>query len=194
VSLPEVWLVRHGQTEWTITKKHTGRTDVPLTAEGEADARALAPPLAQHRFAAVFTSPLERARRTAALAGFPDAVVDPELVELDYGDYEGRTSEEIRAERPDWVLWRDGTPGGESIQAAGQRADRVIARIAAVGGDVLLFGHGHFSRVLGARLVGLTPSAGQLLILGPGSLSVVGSEHGVRAIRTWNSYPARMTG
>jgi broad specificity phosphatase PhoE len=182
----EIWLVRHGETEWTITKRHTGRTDVPLTAAGEDEARALAPPLALHTFAAVYTSPRVRARRTAELAGFPDAVVDEQLVELDYGEYEGRTTAEIRNERPDWFLWRDGTPGGESLDDAGRRADAVIARIANLGGDVLLFGHGHFSRVLGARLVGLPAADGRLLILGPGSLSIVGSEHDERAIRIWN--------
>jgi probable phosphoglycerate mutase len=182
----EIWLVRHGETEWTIAKQHTGRTDVELTAAGEDQARALAPLLALKTFAAVYTSPRKRARRTAELAGFPDADVDDQLVELDYGEYEGRTTAEIHNERPDWVLWRDGTPGGETIEAAGGRADAVIARIADLDGDVLLFGHGHFSRILGARLVGLPPSDGKLLILGPGSISIVGSEHDERAIRTWN--------
>jgi broad specificity phosphatase PhoE len=182
----EVWLVRHGETEWTITKKHTGRTDIPLTVEGEEQARVLAPVLAEHAFAAVFTSPRQRARRTAELAGFEEAVPDDQLVELDYGDYEGRTTAEIREERPDWLLWRDGCPGGESIDDAGRRADRVLERIASVEGDVLVFGHGHFSRVLGARSLGLPASEGRLLMLDPASISVIGSEHGQRAIRTWN--------
>lgn len=189
----EIWLVRHGETEWTVTKQHTGRTDIELTAAGEEDARALAPALANQRFAAVLTSPLKRARRTAELAGFPDAVVDPRLVELDYGEYEGRTSAEIRKQRPDWLLWRDGTPGGESMDDAGRRADSVLADVTTIDGDVLLFGHGHFSRIMGARLLGLPPGDGRLLMLGPGSLSIVGFEHEQRAIRTWNSYPARMT-
>ena len=189
----ELWLVRHGETEWTVSKKHTGRTDVPLTSNGEVQARALAGVLSGHEFAAVFTSPLRRARHSAELAGFPDAQLDEQLVELDYGDYEGRTSAEIRVERPDWLLWRDGTPGGESMDDAGRRADGVLARLAPHDGDVLLFGHGHFSRVLGARLLGLPASDGRLLMLGPGSLSVIGSEHEQRAIRTWNSYPPRMT-
>ena len=188
----DIWLVRHGETEWTVSRKHTGKTDVPLTEQGERDAAALAAALADHRFAAVFTSPRQRARRTAELAGFPDARVDESLVELDYGEYEGHTSAEIRATRPDWLLWRDGSPGGESMEHAGARADAVIAGITSVDGDVLLFGHGHFSRVLGARLLGLPASDGRLLMLGPGSLSVIGSEHGRRAIRTWNSYPVRM--
>lgn len=189
----EVWLVRHGETEWTVSKQHTGKTDIPLTPAGEEQGRALAPLLAEHEFAAVFTSPLQRARRTAELAGFEDARVDDRLVELDYGEYEGRTSKEIRDEHPDWLLWRDGSPGGESMDDAGRRADSVIEDIAGLDGDVLLFGHGHFSRVLAARLLGLAASEGRLLILGPGSLSVIGSEHGERAIRTWNSYPLRMT-
>jgi broad specificity phosphatase PhoE len=189
--LDELWLVRHGATEWTVSKKHTGRTDIPLTSDGEQAARGLEPLLAQHSFAAVFTSPFQRARQTAALAGFEDAQVDDELHELDYGSYEGRTSAEIREEQPDWLLWRDGSPGGESMKEAGARADRVLARLASIDGDVLLFGHGHFSRVLGARSLGLLPSEGRLLMLGPGSISVIGHEHGARAIRTWNSYPGR---
>ena len=189
MSAGEIWLVRHGQTEWTVTKQHTGRTDIPLTAEGEEQARALAPLLREHSFAAVYTSPRARARRTAELAGFADAVVDDALAEVDYGDYEGRTSAEIREERPDWVLWRDGSPGGESMTAVGARADRVLARIDQDDGNVLLFGHGHFSRVLAARLLGLPPSDGRLLLLGPGSLSIVGFEHGERALRLWNRLP-----
>lgn len=187
---PEVWLVRHGETEWTVSKKHTGGTDVPLTAVGEERARELAPLLAVHSFATVFTSPLQRARRTAELAGFGDAVVDGRLVELDYGDYEGRTTAEIHEQRPDWDLWRDGSPGGESIEDAGRRADGVIPLLDAAGGDVLLFGHGHFSRVLAARLLGLPPSEGRLLMLGPAAVSVIGSEHGRRAIRQWNWQPS----
>jgi probable phosphoglycerate mutase len=134
----------------------------------------------------VFTSPLKRAQKTAELAGFPDAAIDDQLVELNYGDYEGRTSAEIREERPDWSLWRDGTPGGESMESAGRRADGVIERITQADGDVLLFGHGHFSRVLGACLLGLPASDGRLLMLSPGSVSIVGSEHEQRALRTWN--------
>jgi probable phosphoglycerate mutase len=191
--LDELWLIRHGETEWTVSKKHTGRTDIPLTEAGQQAARKLEPLLAEHRFAAVFTSPLQRARQTAALAGFEDAQVDADLHEVDYGEYEGRTSAEIREERPDWLLWRDGSPGGESIEEVAARADGVLARLEAIDGNVLLFGHGHFSRVLGARALGLAASEGRLLMLGPGSISVIGHEHGARAIRTWNSYPARMT-
>ena len=185
--MKDLWLVRHGETEWTVSKRHTGRTDIELTAAGEDEARALAARLAGHDFAAVFTSPLARARRTAQLAGFAHAEVDERLSEFDYGDYEGLTSDEIRARRPDWSLWRDGAPGGESIAAAGGRADAVLAGLAAVDGDVLLFGHGHFSRILGARLLGLPAGDGRLLMLAPASLSVVGTEHGERAIRSWNT-------
>jgi probable phosphoglycerate mutase len=182
----EIWLVRHGETEWTVSRQHTGTTDIELTEPGEQQARGLAAVLARHSFALVLTSPLKRARRTAELTGFPDAVVDRDLVELDYGDYEGLTTAEIVRERPDWDLWRDGSPGGETPEDAGRRADRVIERIRAVDGDVLLFGHGHFSRVLGARLLGLPASAGGLLMLSPASLSIVGSEHDHPAIKTWN--------
>jgi probable phosphoglycerate mutase len=182
----DLWLVRHGPTEWTVSKRHTGRTDIALLADGERRARELEPLLATHKFAGVFTSPLQRARQTAALAGFEDAVVDGQLREVDYGEYEGRTTEEIHEERPDWFLWRDGSPGGESMEAAGDRADEVLERLAQVNGDVLVFGHGHFSRVLGARLLGLPPSEGRLLMLGPASISVISSEHGQRAIKHWN--------
>lgn len=191
--MTELWLVRHGETEWTVSRRHTGKTDIPLTERGEQDTHVLAGALAEHPFAAVFTSPLQRARRTAALAGFADAQVDGDLAELDYGEYEGRTSADIRKERPDWLLWRDGSPGGESMEDAGRRADGVIERISAVDGDVLLFGHGHFSRVLAARMLGLPAPEGRLLMLSPGSVSVIGTEHGQRAIRTWNSYPPPMT-
>lgn len=185
--LGAIWLVRHGETAWTLTHQHTGRTDIPLTPEGQEQARALAPALAGHLFDAVLTSPLERARQTAELAGFADAVEDDRLVEIDYGSYDGLTTAEIQAERPGWSLWTDGSPGGESMEQVGARADRVIAEIGSREGDVLLFGHGHFSRVLAARLLGLPPSEGRLLKLSPGSVSIVGSEHGARAIQTWNT-------
>ena len=181
-----IWLVRHGETEWTVSKQHTGRTDIPLTPAGEEQARALAPLLAGHEFELVMTSPSTRARRTAELAGFAGAEVDERLREVDYGDYEGRTSAEIREERPGWLLWRDGSPGGESMDQVGARADAVIERIHGLDGDVLLFGHGHFSRVLGARLLGMRANDGRLLMLSPASISIIGSEHEARAIRTWN--------
>jgi len=183
----ELWLVRHGETEWTISGQHTGRTDIELTPAGEEQALSLAPRLAGHEFAAVLTSPLTRARRTAELAGFPDAQTDTRLTEFDYGDYEGLTSEEIRAQRPDWWLWRDGAPGGETIDQAGRRADAVLADLEPIDGDVLLFGHGHFSRIIAVRTLGLDASDAQRLMLSPGSISVLGWEHDQRAISRWNA-------
>jgi broad specificity phosphatase PhoE len=187
-TLPAIYLARHGGTAWTATGQHTGLTDIPLTAEGERGARALAEPLAGRNFERVFTSPLVRARRTGELAGFADAEVDPDLVEWNYGDYEGKTTAEIRSARPDWQLFRDGCPGGESVAAIGARADRVVARLRALDGDALLFSSGHFSRVLAARWLGLDPSAGRLFVLGTASLSILGYEHGrdEPAIRLWN--------
>jgi broad specificity phosphatase PhoE len=185
----EIWLVRHGETEWTRTKKHTSRTDVELTPAGEEEARGLRGILGRRESALVLTSPRKRARRTAELTGFPDAEVDDDLVEIDYGEYEGRTSAEIREERPGWYLWTDGSPGGETPADAGRRADRVIERVRAAGGPVLIFGHGHMSRILGARLIGLDAADGRLLMLDPGGVSVVGSEHERPAIRRWNWSP-----
>ena len=183
-------LVRHGSTEWSETGKHTGTTDVPLSETGRRQAATLRPRLAGREFTLVLVSPLSRARETCELAGLgADAQVEPDLRELDYGAYEGLTTDQIRAQRPTWNLWRDGSPGGETPDEAGTRADRVIERLRAAGGDVLLFGHGHFSRVLGARALGLPASEGRLLMLGPASISVIGSEHDRPAIRTWNWTP-----
>jgi probable phosphoglycerate mutase len=186
---PEVWLARHGETEWTRTKKHTSRTDIDLTPGGEDQARRLRDVLAGKRFALVLTSPRMRAQRTAELAGFPDAEPVDDLVELDYGDYEGRTSAEIRDERPGWYLWSDGSPGGETPDEAGRRADRVIERIRTADGPVLVFGHGHMSRILAVRLLGLDAAAGRLFMLDPGGIGVVGSEHDQPAIKRWNWSP-----
>src|SRR5579872_7187027 len=153
--LPEIYLARHGETAWTISHQHTGRTDIPLTERGERNARSLRDRLRGMTFDKVLVSPMQRARRTGELAGFGDLVqVDPDLMEWDYGDYEGRTTAEIRKERPEWYLFRDGCPGGESVAAVGARADRVIARLRAVEGRGLLFGHSHFFRVLAARWLG----------------------------------------
>ena len=150
-SLPSVYLARHGETEWTVTKQHTGLTDLPLTERGERNARALGERLRGLTFAHVFTSPLQRAKRTCELAGFGgSAVVDPELVEWNYGAYEGKRTAEIRQQRPNWDLFRDGCPGGETVAEIGARADRVVARLRALEGDVLLFSSGHFLRVLTA--------------------------------------------
>ncbi|MGA8597908.1 MAG: histidine phosphatase family protein [Bryobacteraceae bacterium] len=188
--LPVVYLARHGETAWTLTGQHTGLTDLPLTAQGERNARALSQRLTGLVFAKVFTSPLQRARRTCELAGFgPVAEVDSDLVEWNYGAYEGRRTAEIRAERPDWQLFRDGCPGGESPDDVMARADNVLSRVRAVTGDVLLFSSGHFIRVLAARWIGLQPSVHSMsFLLSTASLSAVGYEHDLSGpvIRLWN--------
>ena len=190
-ALPLVYLARHGETAWTISGQHTGLTDLPLTAQGEAEAGRLRDRLEGLTFAAVFTSPLKRASRTCELAGVSPAEVESDLVEWNYGAYEGRTSADIHAERPDWELFRDGCPGGESPGEIGARADRVIRRVRAVGGNVLLFSSGHFLRVFVARWLGLEPGAGRYFVLGTAALSAVGYEHN-RAepvVRLWNETP-----
>lgn len=186
-ALNELWLARHGETEWSLSGRHTGRTDVPLTARGEQQAAALGSRLRGTSFALVLASPLERARRTAELAGFGDALAfDPDLMEVDYGEYEGRTTAEIHRSRPDWDLWRDGCPGGETIAEAAARAERVIARVRAVDGPVLLVGHGHLTRTLASRALTLDPDHGRHLALDPASLSIVGAEHAAPALWLWN--------
>jgi probable phosphoglycerate mutase len=176
--LPIVYLARHGETAWSLTGQHTGLTDLPLTQRGERNARALGERLNGVKFDKVFTSPLLRARRTCELAGFGVAVqVDPDLVEWNYGEYEGRRTSEIHAERPDWQLFRDGCPGGESPDEVGARADRVLSRVRLVQGNVLLFSSGHFLRVLAARWVGLEPAGGRHFLLNTASLSALGYEH-----------------
>ena len=187
--LPVVYLARHGETAWSISGQHTGLTDIPLTERGERNARRLGERLKGMTFTRVFTSPLQRAKRTCELAGFgARAEVDPDLVEWNYGDYEGRKTVDIRKERPDWQLFRDGCPNGDSVAAIGARADRVIARLRKIQGDVLLFSSGHFLRVLGARWCGLEASAGRLLYLGTATLSGVGYEHSQNepVLRLWN--------
>jgi broad specificity phosphatase PhoE len=190
---PIVALARHGETAWSLSGQHTGLTDLPLTANGEAQARRLGERLRGMKFARVLTSPLQRAARTCALAGFgPGAVMaaeaDPDLVEWNYGDYEGVRTPEILRTRPGWQLFRDGCPNGESPAAAGARADRVMGRLRASAGDTLVFSSGHISRVLAARWLGLPPSAGTYFILGTASLSLLGYEHDLAepAIRLWN--------
>jgi broad specificity phosphatase PhoE len=187
--LPVVYLARHGETAWSLTGQHTGLTDLPLTERGEQNARALGPRLAGLNFAKVLTSPLQRARRTCELAGFGDkAELDRDLMEWNYGQYEGRRSAEILAERPGWQLFRDGCPGGESPAQVGARADCVVSRVRPVDGNVLLFSSGHFLRVLAARWLGLEPAAGRFLLLSTASLSALGYEHNQSqpVIGLWN--------
>ena len=187
--LSVLYLARHGETAWSLSGQHTGRTDLPLTERGERNARALGERLRGLTVARVFTSPLQRAARTCELAGFGAAAeVDPDLVEWDYGQYEGRRTAEIHVERPDWQLFRDGCPEGESPSQIGARADRVVGRVRAVKGDVLVFSSGHFLRVLAARWLGLDAAGGRYLLLSTASLSALGYEHNLAepAIRLWN--------
>ena len=187
---PVIYIARHGETAWTLTGQHTGLTDLPLTPQGECNARGLKDRLKGLVFAKVFTSPLQRARRTCVLAGFETvAEVDSDLVEWNYGAYEGRTSADIRAERPDWQLFRDGCPGGESPAQVKARAENALNRVRAVRGDVLLFSSGHFIRVLAARWIGLEPSVHSMsFLLSTASLSAVGYEHDLSrpVIQLWN--------
>jgi broad specificity phosphatase PhoE len=186
----EVVLVRHGETEWSRDRKHTSRTDVPLTAEGRRQAEALGDALRGRRFAAVWTSPRVRATETCRLAGFGEgAVVRDELREWDYGAYEGRTTVEIRDERPGWTLWRDGVPDGETAEDVGARADRVVAELRQLAEDALVFSHGHFLRVLTARWLGLDPRDGCLFALDTGTIGVLGYERETAVVRLWNETP-----
>jgi probable phosphoglycerate mutase len=179
--------VRHGATEWSLAGRHTGRTDVPLLDEGRRQAEVLGRMLAGHVFALVLTSPLARARETCEIAGFgPVAQVDDDLREWDYGAYEGRTTAEIRAERPGWSLWDGGTPGGESAADVGRRADRVVATARNAGGDVLAFAHAHVLRVVGARWLGQPPEDGRLFVLDPATVSVLGWEREAAVVTRWN--------
>jgi probable phosphoglycerate mutase len=186
VTLPEIWLVRHGATEWSANGRHTGRTDIPLTDAGREEAAGLFRELDRQRFALVLTSPRLRARETARLAGFADAQVDENLVEWDYGDYEGVTSAQIRETVPGWTVFTAPCPNGETAAQVAVRAQRVVARCDQVDGRVLLFAHGHFLRVLTAVALGLGPEEGARFCLDPGTVSVVGSEHDVRALQRWN--------
>jgi broad specificity phosphatase PhoE len=188
-ALPVVYLARHGETAWSLSGQHTGRTDLPLTERGERNARVLGERLRGMTFAKVLTSPLQRAVRTCELAGFGAvAEIDPDLVEWDYGQYEGRRTAEIHAERPDWQLFRDGCPGGESPDQIGARADRFVGRVRAVKGAVLIFSSGHFLRVLAARWLGLDAAGGRYLLLSTASLSALSYEHNLTqpVIRLWN--------
>ncbi len=186
---PRVFLARHGETAWTVSGQHTGLTDLPLTERGEQNARRFAQRLAGVPLARVFTSPLLRARRTCELAGFGDRCeVDNDLVEWNYGQYEGLRTDDILKHNPGWQLFRDGCPGGETVAQVGARADRVLARLRAVGGDVLLFSSGHFLRVLAARWLGMEPAGGRYFTLSTASLSTLGYEHDLQEpiIRLWN--------
>lgn len=188
IQLPLTYLARHGETAWSLSGQHTGLTDLPLTEVGEWNARRLQDALAGLTFAKVFSSPLLRARRTCELAGFGSrAEVVRDLVEWDYGEYEGRRTVEIHAERPDWELFRDGCPGGESPQQVAERADRVVDLVRSVSGNVLLFSSGHFLRMLAARWTGIDTFGARTLMLSTASLSVLGYEHPKQpAIQLWN--------
>jgi len=192
-ALPQIYAVRHGDTAWSVSGQHTGRTDLPLTADGERNAQRLAERLGGRTFAQVYTSPLQRAARTCELAGYGAvAQRDDDLVEWDYGSYEGVRTADIHKTRPGWKLFRDGCPSGESLADVAARADRVVARVRAAGGDVLLFSSGHILRVLAARWLALDASAGQYFVLGTSAISVLGYEHDLTepAIRRWNDTEA----
>ncbi len=185
--MPSLWLVRHGETEWARTGRHTGLTDVPLTATGRQQAIDLAPRLAGHEFAEIVSSPLSRALDTAQLAGFADRVrVDSDLVEWDYGDDEGRTSAEISVDRPGWTIWTKGPEQGEPIEAIATRVDRVIAAARSVTGDTLCFAHGHVLRILASRWIGLPPASGALFALDTATISILGWDRATPVIRRWN--------
>ena len=182
-----VFAIRHGETAWSLSGQHTGTTDIPLTDNGRRLADRLQPVLAKKRFALVLVSPLRRARETCDLAGLGDvAVPDPDLAEWNYGAYEGLTPRQICETAPDWLIFRDGCPGGEMPEQVGARVDRVITRARAVEGNVALFAHGHVLRVLAARWIGLPPSGGQHFLLNTGTLSVLGYYHDIPAVRIWN--------
>jgi len=182
-----LWLIRHGETEWSLAKRHTGRTDIALTATGERQAAALGRHLARRAFALVLCSPLQRARETCRLAGYSDvATYTDDLLEWDYGAYEGRTTSEIRTEVPGWSIWTGGVPGGETIEQVGNRAEQAIKQALAVDGDVALFAHAHILRILTASWLGLPPDAGRLFALSTASVSVLGHERETRVISVWN--------
>ncbi|HWI44258.1 MAG TPA: histidine phosphatase family protein [Nocardioides sp.] len=186
-STSAAYLARHGATEWSVAGRHTSTTDLPLLPEGEEAARALAGRLAGTSFAEVLTSPLQRARRTAQLAGFPDAEVCEDLVEWRYGDAEGRTTTQLREHVPDWTVWTHGCPGGETADEVGARCDRVAERVRAASGPVLLFAHGHVLRVLTARWLGLPPTDGRLFRLDTATLSELGYERETPVLLRWNA-------
>ncbi len=183
----EIWLIRHGETAWSLSGAHTGLTDLPLTPAGEARAAQIKGRLEGNRFSLVLTSPLQRARRTCELAGFGSvAQIEPNLLEWNYGDYEGRTTDEVRKQRPGWSLFRDGVPGGETIEAVGKRAQAVIDRALEADGDVALFAHGHILRILASVWLGIEPAGARHLSLFPAAISTLGYERETRTIVRWN--------
>jgi probable phosphoglycerate mutase len=183
----QVFLVRHGETEWALTGQHTGHTDIPLTERGREQARLLCAELSQHEFAAVFSSPLSRALDTCRLACLGDQCeTADDLMEWDYGEYEGLSTADIRTRKPKWSLWLDGAPNGETAADLGARADRIVKEIRALEGDVAIFGHGHLSRVLAARWIGLAPVDGRLFALDPATISILGYERETPVIQRWN--------
>jgi broad specificity phosphatase PhoE len=183
----EVFAIRHGETAWSLSGQHTGTTDIPLTDNGRRLAERMRPVLARNSFRLVLCSPMRRARQTCELAGFGDeAIIDPDLVEWNYGQYEGLTSKQIRKFAPGWVIFRDGCPAGEAPEQVGARVNRVIARSRAVDGGVVLFAHGHVPGVLGARWIGLPAASGQHFLLDTGTLSVLSDYNGIPAVRIWN--------
>jgi probable phosphoglycerate mutase len=185
-----IWLIRHGETPWSLSGQHTGKTEMELTATGKLMAKTIGRELAGRGFDLILTSPRMRARETCRLSGYGEAAaIDDNLQEWDYGTYEGRTSADIMKEAPNWSLWRDGVPGGETIEAVSARADRVIQRALDCTGDVALFAHGHILRVLAARWVGLPPDGGRYFSLDASSISILGSEYKVRVISRWNFVP-----
>lgn len=187
-SRPELWLVRHGETEWSLSGQHTSRTDLALTAEGERRAAELGRVLRERKFALILSSPVRRARETARLAGFDPVIVD-DLREWDYGAYEGLTTPQIQSEAPGWSIWTVTPAGGETGAQVAARADSVIEAALQAQGDVLIFGHGHMLRVLAARWLGLAPEAGRYLALSTGTISVLGWERVTRVIQEWNRTP-----
>jgi broad specificity phosphatase PhoE len=190
MSTPEIYLIRHGETEWSLSGRHTGVSDIPLTEHGRHQARLLGQELVTRNFNLVLTSPMRRARETCELAGLGErAEIDSDLMEWNYGEYEGLTSDQIHAHRPAWTIFNDGGPGGETPEQVGVRVDRVIARVRAVRGDAALFAHGHVLRVLAARWLGLASSAGAHFLLDTATLSVLSSYGGIPALKRWNVSP-----
>jgi probable phosphoglycerate mutase len=186
--IQQVYLIRHGETEWSLSGQHTGITDIPLTENGRKVAKLLAPTLAKENFALVLTSPLERARQTCELAGLGTrAEVERDLMEWNYGDYEGITTKQIHAQTPSWMLFRDGCPGGETPEQVGARADRLIERVRAVAGHVALFAHGHVFRVFAARWLGLPATAGSHFLLDTATLNILSYYRGIPAVKCWNA-------